>query len=147
MKKAMMPIRLTFLLVIGVIAAFLIIGMLIDWAFNAGKMMDRITKGEDAIPDNQKIDASYTSNCQQVIIKYAKLCHAKVTQEQIPAGLCYAIYSCQSSVDPNAVMDAIRDAFGPFEPDIDAEMAADITFTGGSGSRATIRYEGHLVIE
>jgi len=146
MRKAMMPIRLTFILVIGVIAAFLIIGMLIDWAFNAGKMMDRITKGDEAIPDNQRIDASGL-NCNQTVTKYAKLCHAKVTQEQIPAGLCYAIFDCSGAVNPTSMFKEMNRTFGPFETSLIPDMQNDITFTGGTNVKVTIRYEGHLVIE
>jgi len=152
MRRGMMPIRLTFLLVIGVIAAFLIIGMLIDWAFNAGKMMDRITKGEESLPDNQKIDAT-GENCEQVLIKYAKLCYAKVTQEQMPAGLCYAVDSCSvgwTATSNDNIFNEISNAFGPFDPPMytaqeKQDMEDDIKFSGSG--KAVIKYEGHLVIE
>jgi len=144
MKKAMLPLQITFILVIGVIAAFITIGLLIDWTFNAGKIMSKITGDEAHLPDNQKIDIN-GMNCENEVIKHAKLCYAKITQSSDPKGfLCYALYNCNSNVyTVDNVFDELNASFGP----LDMNAKKDISPLMGGSDSVIIKYAGNVVIK
>jgi len=144
MKKAMLPLQITFILVIGVITAFIIIGMLIDWTFNAGKLMSKITGDEAQLPDNQRIDIN-GMNCENEVIKHAKLCYAKITQSTNPKGfLCYALENCNNNVYvAQNVFDELNQTLGPF----DMNVRNDISPLLGGSQKVIIKYEGHIVIK
>ncbi|MFH0876109.1 MAG: hypothetical protein V1859_09305 [archaeon] len=96
-KKADLAINYTFLVFIGVIAVFVIIGMLTNWKLISEKAMNAISKNpEPALVDSKIIATKDIFAFKREIIKQSKLCSEYAKSGYIKGELCYAIV-CESN--------------------------------------------------
>lgn len=140
-KKGDLSITYIFLIFIGTIAVFVIVGLLTNWSFNAKNFMSKLT-GDDETqePDAQSVQVS--GACDQDVIKHGKLCWTKYTQGIINSNLCYVLKGC-SSFSQAVVRDTLMD-----ELDLEPEQ---IYVEGGSVGQRNIvvsveSEDGHFVL-
>ena len=76
MKKGDIAIQYVFLILIGVVAVFVIVGMLANWSLSTNKFMDVLTggNGKTKLQDKETIRANSVESFRNEIIKHAKIC-------------------------------------------------------------------------
>jgi hypothetical protein len=96
-KKADLSIQYVFLIFLGTITVFVIIGMLTQWSFNTKKFTCKLTGDCSAVTPPDDIQVINATNCAEFkpeIVKHARLCYQKAIAGKLPEGnsaVCYNI--------------------------------------------------------
>ncbi|MBN1386329.1 hypothetical protein JW968_05145 [Candidatus Woesearchaeota archaeon] len=89
-KKGDMSLNYIFLIFIGTISVFIVVGLLSNWAFGTKKFMEKLQGSDDETEiDAQVIDAG--GDCTDDAIKHGKLCWTKFQQGLVRSNLCYVL--------------------------------------------------------
>ena len=100
MKKGDIAIQYVFLILIGVVAVFVIVGMLANWSLSTNKFMDVLTggNGKTKLQDKETIRANSVESFRNEIIKHAKICFENKRRDAGESGeLCYTVKCCTNT--------------------------------------------------
>lgn len=147
MRKGDISIQYIFLIFIGVIAVFVIVGMLTKWSMGTDKFMCVLTGDctpKDGIIDKKTIwvrDIANPDKFKTEIAKQAKICFESMRKNGGEQGeLCYTVKCCEND-DCNPPSTTCSSTCAEVVPIIEASLGPNNVICYNFGYKAIIEYD------